>query len=54
MSANQTVRSALIDMGVEPARAHEAALRYQSVDAAINWVFGDGETVSRGGDACWG
>lgn len=49
MSANQTVRNALIDMGVEPARAHEAALRYQTVEPAVNWVFGDGETVSGGG-----
>lgn len=46
MSSSDEVREALIDMGVDPAKSHAASTMFGSVDAAINWVFGEGENVS--------
>lgn len=46
MSSSDEVREALIDMGVDPAKSHAASTVFGSVDAAINWVFGEGENVS--------
>lgn len=45
MSSSDEVREALIDMGVDPAKSHAASTMFGSVDAAINWVFGEGENV---------
>lgn len=45
MSANEEVRVALLDMGVDAPKSHQAAVRFHTVDAAINWVFGEGESV---------
>lgn len=45
MAANETVRMALLEMGVDPPKALHAAQRYETAEAAINWVFGEGENV---------
>lgn len=46
MSKEEEVRTVLIGMGIEPRLAHEASTRYQTAEAALNWVFGEGENVS--------
>lgn len=45
-SSAEEVREQLIDMGVDPAKSYAASTMFGSVDAAINWVFGEGENVS--------
>lgn len=46
MSANEEIRTSLMEMGVDGVKAREAAIRYNTIDAALNWVFGEGESVS--------
>jgi hypothetical protein len=46
MSANIDVKEALVGMGVDGLKATAAASRYNSVESALNWVFGEGESVS--------
>lgn len=46
MASNETVRRALLEMGVDSAKALHASQRYETPEAAINWVFGEGESVS--------
>lgn len=41
-----SIRNQLIEFGVDPAKAHEASVRFHTVEAAANWAFGDGENVS--------
>lgn len=41
----ETIRDQLLSFGVEPAKAHAASVRYSTIEAAANWVFGDGENV---------
>lgn len=40
------MRETLIEIGVPPAVAHEASMRYSNVESAANWAFGDGANVS--------
>jgi hypothetical protein len=48
MSVNVDVRDTLISMGIDRAKATQAAKQFSGVDGAINWVFSDaGEKVSR-------
>jgi len=46
MSANEEIRTQLLDMGIDGDKAREAAVRYNTIEAALNWVFGEGESVS--------
>jgi uncharacterized UBP type Zn finger protein len=41
-----TTFSQLVDMGIDPTIAREAAIRYQdNADAAVDWCFGSGSQV---------
>ncbi|ODO12141.1 hypothetical protein I350_00927 [Cryptococcus amylolentus CBS 6273] len=42
MSASSETLESLLAMGIEPVLAREAASRFHTADAAVNWCFGDG------------
>lgn len=43
---SESIRNQLMELGVEPAKAHAASLRCSTIESAANWVFTDGENVS--------
>lgn len=45
MLVNQGIFDQLIEFGIEPVLAREAAKRYHTVEAAADWCFGSGANV---------
>jgi hypothetical protein len=45
MLVNQGIFDQLIEFGIEPVLAKEAAKRYHTVEAAADWCFGSGANV---------
>lgn len=46
MSLHESTFQQLKDMGIDAPLARAAALRFSTTDAAVNWCFGEGQSVS--------
>ena len=54
MSVHEPTFQALKEMGIEAPLAREAATRFHSVEPAVNWCFGDGQSVGDDADVTCG